>query len=82
MESESTGNIIGVQCKFTKKPVGRPDVQKFYGALSHHNFAGISFDKGFLVSVSGFSDEAVQYVNKVNSKRDERFLRLLDFDEL
>ena len=82
IKHENSDDIIGVQCKNTKKPIGRPDVQKLYGALSNHNYADIHFDRGFVVSASGFSEDATQWVNNLNAQTDSNLLRLITFDEL
>ena len=82
MRHENNDDIIGVQCKNTKKPVGRPDVQKLYGALSNHNYTDLHFDRGFVVSASGFSEDAIQWVENLNSKKDRNLLRLIKIEEL
>ena len=82
MRHENNDDVIAVQCKNTKKPVGRPDVQKLYGAIANHNYKDISFDRGFLVSASGFSEDAYQYVNNLNYKKDANILKLISIEEL
>jgi len=82
MRHENSDDIIAVRCKNTKKPVGRPDVQKLYGAIENHNYTDINFNRGFVVSASGFSEDAVQWVNNLNYKKDRNILRLITFEEL
>jgi restriction system protein len=43
--------------------VGRPEIQKFAGALQGHRAA-----KGVFITSSWFSREAIEYVNVINSK--------------
>lgn len=56
------GNIP-IQIKNQKQKAGRPDVQKFVGALNKH-------EKGFFVSW-GFSKEAHEYIASVKNKEIE-----------
>jgi len=54
---------IYVQAKRWTKPVGRPAVQAFVGAL-----AGRGATKGVLITTSSFSEEARRYVDKVQAR--------------
>ncbi|NMB82998.1 MAG: restriction endonuclease [Ignavibacteria bacterium] len=56
-------DIIYVQAKRWKDNVGRPDVQKFAGALQ-----GQRAKKGIMITTSNFSKDAVEYVSKIDSK--------------
>jgi restriction system protein len=54
---------IYVQAKRWTAVVGRPDVQKFVGALH-----GRHAKKGVMITTSGFSPEALDYVRDIDSK--------------
>lgn len=56
-------DIIYVQAKRWNNPVGRPDIQKFAGALE-----GRRAKKGVFISTSSFTREAKEYVSNINSK--------------
>lgn len=56
-------DIIYVQAKRWENNVGRPDVQKFAGALQ-----GQRARKGIMITTSNFSKDAVEYVSKIDSK--------------
>lgn len=56
-------DIIYVQAKRWANTVGRPDVQKFAGALQ-----GQRARKGIMITTSNFSKEAIEYVSKIDSK--------------
>jgi restriction system protein len=43
--------------------VGRPEIQKFYGALAGHRAR-----KGVFITTSSFTREATEYVSKINEK--------------
>ena len=49
-----------VQAKRWQNPVGRPEVQGFYGAL-----AGQRANKGVFITTSTFTTQAVEFANSV-----------------
>jgi len=65
-------DIIYIQAKRWEATVGRPEVQKFAGALQ-----GQRAKKGILITTSCFSDDARDYVSKIDNK-----IVLIDGDEL
>lgn len=56
-------DVIYVQAKRWEGTVGRPEIQKFAGALQ-----GQRASKGIFITTSDFSREAVEYANVINSK--------------
>ena len=56
-------DVIYVQAKRWEKPVGRPDIQKFVGAL-----VGQGAKKGIFITNSTFSTEARNYVARIESR--------------
>jgi len=56
-------DIIYVQAKRWENPVGRPEVQKFSGALQ-----GQRARKGIFITTSAFSREALDYVSNIEAK--------------
>lgn len=56
-------DIIYIQAKRWQGTVGRPEIQKFAGAL-----LGKSAKKGIFITTSGFSKEAMEYVAFIDSK--------------
>lgn len=56
-------DVIYIQAKRWEGDVGRPDIQKFVGAL-----AGNKASKGVFITTSGFTKEARAYAGQVNSK--------------
>lgn len=54
---------IHVQAKRWEKPVGRPDVQAFIGAL-----AGVRGNKGVFITTSSFTGEARSYVESLSAQ--------------
>lgn len=56
-------DIIYVQAKRWDGVVGRPEVQKFAGALQGHRAR-----KGIFITTSSFSKEAEDYVSRIDSK--------------
>ena len=56
-------DVIYVQAKRWDKTVGRPEVQRFAGALQGHHAK-----KGILITASEFSPDAKQYVEKIEPK--------------
>ena len=67
-------DTIYLQAKrWTEKPVGRPDVQQFQGALSGHGAA-----KGIFITTSHFTKEAVDYAAGLRNSK----IILLDGEEL
>jgi restriction system protein len=65
-------DIIYIQAKRWEANVGRPEVQKFAGALQ-----GQRAKKGILISTSCFSPDARSFVSKIDNK-----IVLIDGDEL
>ena len=55
-------DIIYIQAKRWQNTVGRPDIQKFVGALQ-----GKRARKGIFITTSGFSSEAVLYVANIDT---------------
>ena len=53
---------IYIQAKRWQGTVGRPEIQKFVGALHGQNAT-----KGIFITTSGFSTEAKTYANGINS---------------
>lgn len=56
-------DIIYIQAKRWEGTVGRPEIQKFAGALQ-----GQRARKGIFLTTSGFSKEAIEYVKYIDSK--------------
>ncbi|MBM4006463.1 MAG: restriction endonuclease [Planctomycetes bacterium] len=56
-------DVIYVQAKRWDNTVGRPDIQKFVGALS-----GKRARKGVFITTSAFSAEAVDYVTRIDPR--------------
>jgi restriction system protein len=56
-------DIIYLQAKRWEGTVGRPEIQKFAGALQ-----GQRARKGIFITTSGFSAEALNYVSMIDSK--------------
>lgn len=56
-------DIIYVQAKRWENPVGRPEVQKFAGALQ-----GFRAKKGIFITSSTFTSEARDFVSRIDSK--------------
>jgi len=56
-------DIIYIQAKRWENTVGRPEVQKFAGALQ-----GQRAKKGIMITTSAFSPEAHAYVSKIDNK--------------
>jgi restriction system protein len=56
-------DIIYVQAKRWESTVGRPEIQKFAGALQ-----GQRARKGIFITTSSFSAEALNYVKNIESK--------------
>jgi len=65
-------DVIYIQAKRWQAPVGRPEIQKFAGALQGHRA-----NKGIFITTSSFTREAEDYVAKINSK-----IVLMDGDQL
>ncbi len=65
-------DVIYIQAKRWQAPIGRPEIQKFAGALQGHRA-----NKGIFITTSGFTREAEAYVAKINSK-----IVLIDGDQL
>jgi restriction system protein len=56
-------DVIYVQAKRWKGPVGRPEIHKFAGAL-----LGKKARKGIFISTSTYSQDAIEYVNGIENK--------------
>jgi restriction system protein len=56
-------DAIYVQAKRWENPVGRPEVQKFAGALQGHRAK-----KGVFITTSSYTKEAHEYVSKIDNK--------------
>jgi len=56
-------DIVYIQAKRWSNSVGRPEIQKFVGALH-----GQRAKKGIFVTTSSFSQSAIDYVSKIDSK--------------
>lgn len=56
-------DAIYIQAKRWENTVGRPDIQKFAGALQGHRAS-----KGVFISTSSYSREALDYVEQINTK--------------
>ena len=56
-------DLIYVQAKHWRNPVGRPEIQKFFGALM-----GKKATKGVFITTSTFSREAVEYADSVTPR--------------
>jgi len=65
-------DIIYIQAKRWEANVGRPEVQKFAGALQ-----GQRAKKGIMITTSSFSSDAREYVSKIDNK-----IVLMDGEEL
>lgn len=56
-------DVIYVQAKRWENTVGRPEIQRFAGALQ-----GQRARKGVFITTAGFSREAIDYANSIDSK--------------
>lgn len=56
-------DVIYIQAKRWEAVIGRPELQKFVGALH-----GQRAKKGVFITTSGFSEQAVQYVSQIDPK--------------
>lgn len=56
-------DVIYIQAKRWEGTVGRPEIQKFVGALQ-----GLRARKGIFITTSSFSSEALHYVQMIESK--------------
>ncbi len=56
-------DVIYMQAKRWQAPIGRPEIQKFAGALQGHRA-----NKGIFITTSSFTRDAKDYVAKINSK--------------
>lgn len=65
-------DVIYIQAKRWQAPVGRPEIQKFAGALQGHRAS-----KGIFITTSVFTRDAEDYVAKINSK-----IVLIDSEQL
>ena len=65
-------DVIYLQAKRWEGTVGRPEIQKFAGALQGHRAK-----KGIFITTSDFSKEAQDYVSRIDTK-----IVLIDGDEL
>lgn len=65
-------DVIFLQAKRWQSNVGRPEIQKFVGALQ-----GQRAKKGVFMTTSGFSSDAIDYVSRIDAK-----VVLLDGDQI
>ncbi len=65
-------DIIFIQAKRWENTIGRPEIQKFVGALT-----GQRAKKGLFITTSDFSREALDYVSRIDMK-----IALIDGDTL
>jgi restriction system protein len=56
-------DVIYIQAKRWESSVGRPEIQKFAGALQ-----GFRARKGVFITTSTFTNEAKDYVSRIDSK--------------
>ena len=56
-------DVIYIQAKRWENPVGRPEIQKFAGALQ-----GVRAKKGVFITTSSFTGEARDYVSRIDNK--------------
>lgn len=56
-------DVIYIQAKKWEATVGRPEIQKFAGALQ-----GVRAKKGIFITTSDFSKEAQEYASRIDSK--------------
>jgi restriction system protein len=56
-------DVIYLQAKHWDKPVGRPEVQKFAGALQGHRAK-----KGVFITTSTFTREAQDYASRIDTR--------------
>ena len=56
-------DVIYLPAKRWEGTVGRPEIQKFAGALQGHRAA-----KGVFITTSSYTREALEYVNLINTK--------------
>lgn len=56
-------DVVYIQAKRWTNPVGRPEIQKFVGALHGHKVR-----KGIFITTSTFSQSAIDYASKIDSK--------------
>ena len=56
-------DTIYIQAKRWENTVGRPEIQKFVGALT-----GQRAKKGLFISTANFSNDAIDYVSRVDTK--------------
>lgn len=56
-------DVIYIQAKRWENSVGRPEIQKFAGALQ-----GVRARKGIFITTSTFTNEAKDYVSRIDSK--------------
>ncbi|MEF2145361.1 MAG: restriction endonuclease, partial [Desulfovibrionaceae bacterium] len=56
-------DVIYIQAKRWDQPVGRPEIQKFAGAL-----LGKKAKKGVFITTSSFTSEAIQYAKDIESR--------------
>jgi len=56
-------DVIFIQAKRWDSTIGRPEIQKFAGALQGHRAR-----KGVFITTSSFSKDAVDYTSRIDSK--------------
>ena len=65
-------DVIYIQAKRWENTVGRPEIQKFAGALEKKRA-----NKGIFITTSQFSRDTVDYISRINKK-----IVLIDGDQL
>ncbi len=56
-------DVVYIQAKRWAQPIGRPEIQKFVGALQ-----GQRARKGVFITTSSFTKDAIEYVSKITDK--------------
>ncbi len=56
-------DVIYIQAKKWENPVGRPEIQKFAGALQ-----GQRAKKGIFITTSNFTNEAKEFASRIDNK--------------
>ena len=72
------GEIVVVECKHQKAPIGRPIVQKLHSATLTYPGA----KEGWIVTTSSFSPHALAYVSDKLEKADTIRIQLWDYQRL
>lgn len=67
---------IVVECKHHQSKIGRPVVQKLHSAVITLDYTGKK--KGFIVTSSSFSPNAIKYAQEINESKDDIEIQLID----